>query len=205
MRTVVQCIESQSLNKYRSPNQRIWPSFHLITCISPEMSLTYNAITHAWTQAVERILQTGVHPDAEKDEVSLLLVTHFQGRGSALECERDRGWGHVSGALGTRAFASLRITSVLGFHVPWVHHPSTRGLCLTLLSVCSHPLQKGWTPLHWAAEQDASKIAELLLQNKADPNAESKEVRHGGGVRNLRCWLYIAHASSPHQHHHTTS
>ena len=52
--------------------------------------------------------------------------------------------------------------------------PPTRGLRLTPLSMCSDPLQDGATPLHLAAERDASKIAELLLEKNADANAHDE-------------------------------
>ena len=52
--------------------------------------------------------------------------------------------------------------------------PPTRGLRLTPLSVCSHPLQRGWTALHWAAYSDASATAELLLGKKANIALQNK-------------------------------
>ena len=50
--------------------------------------------------------------------------------------------------------------------------PPTHGLCLTSLPVCSYPLQDDQTPLHRAAEKDASATAEVLIKSKADPGAK---------------------------------
>ena len=51
--------------------------------------------------------------------------------------------------------------------------PPTRGLCLTSLSVCSHPLQ-GNTPLHVCATYDHYISAKRLLECKADVNATNE-------------------------------
>ena len=61
--------------------------------------------------------------------------------------------------------------------------------CLTSLSVCSYPLQNGQTPLHVAAENDASATAEVLIKSKA--NMEAKDTVGGMvlGARSLRCGL----------------
>ena len=54
--------------------------------------------------------------------------------------------------------------------------PTTCGLRLTPLLVCSHPVQDGNTPLHDAVACNAAKVAEVLIKHKADVSAEN-EVR----------------------------
>ena len=67
--------------------------------------------------------------------------------------------------------------------------PPTHGLCLTSLSVCSYPLQANWTPLHRAAQEDASATAAVLIKSKA--NLEAKDEVGGMvlGAMSLRCGL----------------
>ena len=65
--------------------------------------------------------------------------------------------------------------------------PTTRGLALTPLLVCSHPLQDGNTPLHDAAACNASATAEVLLKHKADVNARNEV---GNGCEELVVWIY---------------
>ena len=100
--------------------------------------------------------------------------------------------------------------------------PTTRGLRLTPLSVCSHPLQDGNTPLHRAvffreldfAEMllkckvdlqdgcaplhDAARVkdplasAEVLLRHKADVNAQNEVGEAWWCARSLRCGFTVA-------------
>ena len=51
--------------------------------------------------------------------------------------------------------------------------PTTCGLRLTPLLVCSHPLQAGGIPLHLAARQAALKTVRLLILNGSDVNAKN--------------------------------
>ena len=59
--------------------------------------------------------------------------------------------------------------------------PPTCGLRLIPLPACTDPLQHGCTPVYHATRHGASATAELLLEHKADVNAQDM-VRHGGGA-----------------------
>ena len=42
-----------------------------------------------------------------------------------------------------------------------------------------HPLQKGWTPLHYASDRGYVPIARLLLKHHATPDLKAKVWREG--------------------------
>ena len=65
-------------------------------------------------------------------------------------------------------------------------YPPTHEVCLTSLSVCSHPLQTGRTPLHRAAQEDASATAEVLIKSEA--NLEAKDKVGGMVLKELALW-----------------
>ena len=52
--------------------------------------------------------------------------------------------------------------------------PTTRGLALTPLLVCSHSLQDGNTPLHLAGRQAVLDAVRLLIAFKADALIKNK-------------------------------
>ena len=71
--------------------------------------------------------------------------------------------------------------------------PPTRGLRLIPLPACTDPLQAGWTPLHYAARHDARATAEVLLEHKAEMDAQDNVGEAWWWSEESRCGLYVGH------------